>query len=78
MDENVMRVLQMLQEGKISAQEAETLIAALRGEAPGAHEAEKPTVESNTEEKEDKSLFDSLPFNKVNKVNEQIKDKIKE
>lgn len=32
MDDNVMRVLQMLQDGKITAQEAEMLIAALRGE----------------------------------------------
>ncbi|HZT41048.1 MAG TPA: DUF4097 family beta strand repeat-containing protein [Chthonomonadaceae bacterium] len=33
MDDNVMRVLQMLEEGRISAKEAEMLIAALRGEA---------------------------------------------
>jgi DUF4097 and DUF4098 domain-containing protein YvlB len=32
MDDNVLRVLQMLQEGKITAKEAESLIAALRGE----------------------------------------------
>ena len=32
MDENVMRILQMVQDGKISASEAETLLAALRGE----------------------------------------------
>jgi DUF4097 and DUF4098 domain-containing protein YvlB len=43
MDENVMRVLQMLQDGKISAQEAETLIAALRGETSGASE-KKPAA----------------------------------
>ncbi len=37
MDESVMRVLQMLQDGQISPQEAEMLIAALRGEgAPAA------------------------------------------
>jgi DUF4097 and DUF4098 domain-containing protein YvlB len=36
MDDNVMRVLQMLQDGRISAQEAETLIAALRGEKAGS------------------------------------------
>lgn len=34
MDDNVLRVLQLLQEGVISAQEAESLIAALRGETP--------------------------------------------
>ncbi len=33
MDDGTMTVLQMLQDGKISAREAETLIAALRGEA---------------------------------------------
>lgn len=42
MDENVMRVLQMLQEGKVSAQEAESLIAALRGETIGPKPGEKP------------------------------------
>ena len=31
MEDNVQRVLQMLEDGKITAQEAETLIAALRG-----------------------------------------------
>jgi DUF4097 and DUF4098 domain-containing protein YvlB len=58
MDENVMRVLQMLQDGKISAQEAETLIAALRGESTtpsGAKEKEK-------EEKEDKAFFGGFDF----------------
>ena len=33
MDENAARVLQMLQDGKINAQEAAMLIGALRGEA---------------------------------------------
>lgn len=44
MDDNVMRVLQMLQEGRITAQEAETLIAALRGEkaAPAEPEQQEP------------------------------------
>jgi DUF4097 and DUF4098 domain-containing protein YvlB len=44
MDDNVMRVLQMLQDGKITAQEAETLIAALRGAktAGDAREEAKP------------------------------------
>ena len=42
MDDNVMRVLQMLQDGKITAQEAETLIAALRGEKAGSEPKEEP------------------------------------
>ncbi|HLJ54965.1 MAG TPA: DUF4097 family beta strand repeat-containing protein [Chthonomonadaceae bacterium] len=42
MDENVMRVLQMLQDGKISAQEAETLIAALRGEKAAPEQKKEP------------------------------------
>ena len=52
MDDNVMHVLQMLQDGKVSAQEAETLIAALRGETvagtetPKAKTAEKEKAES--------------------------------
>lgn len=71
MDENVMRVLQMLQEGKISAQEAETLIAALRGESPeSAAEAEAASGEAEDKKaaKEDKSLFDSLPFDKFKDI----------
>jgi DUF4097 and DUF4098 domain-containing protein YvlB len=38
MDESVMTVLQMLQDGKISPQQAETLIAALRGESASTAE----------------------------------------
>ncbi len=58
MDENVMRVLQMLQDGKISAQEAEMLIAALRGESasPSPGPQEKET-------KEEKSF--SFAFEKI-------------
>ena len=41
MDDNVMHVLQMLQDGKVSAQEAETLIAALRGETVAGTEPPK-------------------------------------
>jgi len=74
MDDNVLSVLQMLQDGKISPQEAEQLIAALRGEAPPAPEEAKPS-EGATEEKEDHSLFDALPFGKLNdKINETMKD----
>jgi DUF4097 and DUF4098 domain-containing protein YvlB len=50
MDENVMRVLQMLQDGKISAQEAEMLIAALRGESAA------PTSTQEQETKEEKTF----------------------
>src|SRR5579871_1549841 len=58
MDENVMRVLQMLQDGKISAQEAETLIAALRGESTSPSSA-KPKEE---EKKEEKSFMGGFYF----------------
>ena len=74
MDENVMSVLQMLQDGKISAQEAETLIAALRGESPesaaaaAASEAAKTEAETGKAEKEDKSLFNNLPFDKFKDI----------
>ena len=54
MDDNVMNVLQMLQDGKVSAQEAETLIAALRGETVAGTEAPKAKPE---EEKSDKGAF---------------------
>ncbi len=47
MDDNVMKVLQMLQEGKISAQEAEMLIASMRGAAAAEPEvAPAPKAES--------------------------------
>ena len=79
MDENVMRVLQMLQDGKISAQEAETLIAALRGEAPVGEEtattAGEEAATASAGEKTDKSLFDTLPFGKMGgQINDKIKD----
>jgi hypothetical protein len=63
MDENVMQVLKMLQEGKISAQEAETLIAALRGETAAAEPADSP--ESAKTEKEDKSFLGGFDFDKI-------------
>lgn len=47
MDDNVMRVLQMLQDGKITATEAETLIAALRGEKAGTETREEPQAEED-------------------------------
>lgn len=44
MDENVSRILQMVQEGKISVQEATALIAAVRGEqAVSADEKSEPS-----------------------------------
>ncbi|HZO88757.1 MAG TPA: DUF4097 family beta strand repeat-containing protein [Chthonomonadaceae bacterium] len=58
MDENVMRVLQMLQDGKISAQEAEMLIAALRGESAASRSAEE-----KKEDREEKSF--SFTFEKI-------------
>jgi DUF4097 and DUF4098 domain-containing protein YvlB len=63
MDENVMRVLQMLQEGKISAQEAEMLIAALRGET-AAQEGTAAEGEQK-DEKEDKSFLGGFDFDKI-------------
>ncbi len=42
MDDNVMRVLQLLQEGKITSKEAESLIAALRGETSPTSPPEPP------------------------------------
>lgn len=63
MDDNVMRVLQMLQDGKISAQEAEMLIAALRGEtAPGANA--KPDAEATSSD-EGKPFFGGFDFEKI-------------
>jgi DUF4097 and DUF4098 domain-containing protein YvlB len=58
MDDNVMRVLQMLQDGKITAQEAEMLIAALRGESasPGG------TARKEDEKKEEKAFLGGFDF----------------
>lgn len=59
MDESVMSILQMLQDGKISAQEAENLIAALRGgTAATATETSKPAAESTANESTDKKKID--------------------
>jgi DUF4097 and DUF4098 domain-containing protein YvlB len=77
MDENVMRVLQMLQEGKISAQEAEMLIAALRGETTGQDAAEAEG--DKKDEKEEKSFLGGFDFDKIKapKVDfESLGDKI--
>ena len=58
MDENIMRVLQMLQDGKVTAQEAETLIAALRGETTAPPKPEEPPQpEAPVDEKEKKGFF---------------------
>jgi DUF4097 and DUF4098 domain-containing protein YvlB len=64
MDDNVMQVLKMLQDGKISSQEAETLIAALRGETTPA---EKPADAGETAgAKEEKSgLGFGFDFDKI-------------
>lgn len=62
MDDNVMRVLQMVQDGKISAKEAEALIAALRGETPQPEP--EPEVESKeAEEKAESHGFKAPRFN---------------
>lgn len=60
MDDNVMRVLQLLQDGKISAQEAETLIASLRGETPPTPETPAAEAKKSDAEKsdDDKGIFD--------------------
>src|SRR5687767_5191750 len=57
MDENVMRVLQMLQEGKISATEAETLIAALRGESGASAAGTTKPEEKKAEGEENRAKF---------------------
>ncbi len=58
MDENVMRVLQMLQDGKISSQEAETLIAALRGETNTS--AESKAKDAEPEKHADKPFMEEF------------------
>jgi DUF4097 and DUF4098 domain-containing protein YvlB len=64
MDENVMQVLKMLQDGKISAQEAETLIAALRGETTPSEPA--AGADSAGDDKEEKSgLGFGFDFDKI-------------
>ena len=61
MDENVMRVLQMLQDGKISANEAETLIAALRGESAASASGTGTTESKPKEKKEENKAFFKTP-----------------
>src|SRR5579871_2873129 len=56
MDDNVMRVLQMLEEGRISAKEAEMLIAALRGEAAS------PSASQENETKDEHVFFSFEKF----------------
>ena len=52
MEENVARILQMLQEGKVSVQEATTLIAAVRGEHT-APAVPAPEEKSDKHDKDD-------------------------
>ncbi len=85
MDDNVMTVLQMLQEGKISAQEAEKLIASMRGGSPVQPEAPttpKPEPKKKAEFKIDldnlgdtisKSVARLQPEKIVQKLQEQFK-----
>lgn len=63
MDDNVMRVLQMLQDGKISAKEAEMLIAALRGETHGAAAPAAPR--ESDEEKHGFPGFDRIKHHRL-------------
>jgi DUF4097 and DUF4098 domain-containing protein YvlB len=63
MDDNVMTVLKMLQEGKISSQEAEKLISALRGDGRGATPPPPPDPpQPNTPPEADKRFggFDTI------------------
>jgi DUF4097 and DUF4098 domain-containing protein YvlB len=64
MDDNVMRVLQMLQDGRITAQEAETLIAALRGEKTSTDTKEEPEKAEN----EKNSFFFNFDNIKTKKI----------
>ena len=57
MEENVARILQMLQEGKISVQEATSLIAAVRGE-----QAAPASEEKSEKRHRDNSWCGSWPF----------------
>ena len=62
MDDNVLRVLQMLQEGKITAKEAESLIAALRGETTAPPSPpEPPTPPTPPEPPKPFANFDFKP-----------------
>lgn len=62
MDDNVLRVLQMLQEGKITAKEAESLIAALRGETTAPPPPpEPPTTPTPPEPPKSFPAFDFKP-----------------
>ena len=67
MDENVLSILQMLQDGKVSAQEAETLIAALRGETVAGAEAPK-TEEAAKEKGEGGAFFSGFDKIKTPKI----------
>ncbi|CEK17852.1 DUF4097 family beta strand repeat-containing protein [Chthonomonas calidirosea] len=75
MDENVMRVLELLQEGKITAQEAEMLIAALRGGSKTATSSEtskesQTKSEQKAEEKQTSSAHS--PFAGLSDLGERI------
>lgn len=76
MDENVMRVLQMLQDGKISAQEAETLIAALRGESTSAAESKAKAEEAKPEKPFFGNIADKIKPPKIDINLEGLGDKI--
>lgn len=67
LDENVMRVLQMLQDGKISTTEAEALIAALRGEKSSAPKS-APTPEPEPEPAQRSPMGDFASRIKTQKI----------
>ncbi|MCS6775887.1 MAG: hypothetical protein RMJ43_02340 [Chloroherpetonaceae bacterium] len=48
MDDNISRILQMLQDGRINVREAATLIAAVRGEAPQSESGASEEKEKST------------------------------
>lgn len=76
MDESVMRVLELLQEGKITPQEAEQLIAALRG-ASTTQESPKEAQTSKSEQKSEKESEEKReatpnPLTGLNDLGERI------
>src|SRR5690349_1358139 len=76
MDDNVMRVLQMLQDGKISAQEAETLIAALRGESVSGGTTGAPKPEESKAEGDDNKSFFKPPKLEFDDIGKRISDAV--
>lgn len=75
MDENVMRVLELLQEGKITAQEAEMLIAALRGSSKTTTSSEtskESQTKSEQKAEEKRTASAQSPFAGLSDLGEHI------